>query len=520
MVEPVDKTRLTRLLYPDHSPFETALWIAGWSFGVGYSIYNSWLASEHYTGMLSLYDLEKGWFNNRPKDTSDNEWATFSVVTIKLLPWFFVHFIGSQYFRKFNREMVPYFHLLISTICLWNIFDTRALLFLLIQPLVLFTFHFLGSAILVWGAALVFLAGWSQMPMSYIKMVLVEENHSPTHEYMVAVASCWINSRSVSFCLDHIWKSVPVDQPVGKKLVYMLSYCLYLPLAIGGPLINYVDYHKGITSDFEPWSFSRVRDSVGLLVRYSFWALFAELVLHHFYFGALQVNHHIITKLDLWSLCGTGYSMGQFMHLKYVVFYGVPRFFVLSDGIEAPPHPKCIGRIHLYSDMWRYFDNGLYKFMHRYIYEPVVGNRGNRLWMRLLSSMVCFLFVYIWHGIVEHVMIWSLLNNFGIIVENVGRTIGKNKTYSDFESSILSPQGIRRFHCMLGAPLYMMSILSNFYFFMGTFVGHHFVVRGVTSWPIGTPTILFFMYCGAQSSIEAKNWDLRKKLQSVQHLKD
>ena len=67
----------------------------------------------------------------------------------------------------------------------------------------------------------------------------------------------------------------------------------------------------------------------------------------------------------LWTLCGTGYSVGQFFHIKYVFFYGLPRAFVLADAIPAPPHPKCIGRIHLYSDMWRYFDNGLYKFMHK-----------------------------------------------------------------------------------------------------------------------------------------------------------
>jgi len=69
--------------------------------------------------------------------------------------------------------------------------------------------------------------------------------------------------------------------------------------------------------------------------------------------------------MDLWTLSGTGYSMGQFFHLKYVIFYGYPRAFVNADGIEARDHPKCISRIHLYSDMWRYFDTGLYKFMVR-----------------------------------------------------------------------------------------------------------------------------------------------------------
>jgi len=39
--------------------------------------------------------------------------------------------------------------------------------------------------------------------------------------------------------------------------------------------------------------------------------------------------------------------------------------FLDSDGIKAPSAPKCVARIHLYSDMWRYFDNGLYKFIHK-----------------------------------------------------------------------------------------------------------------------------------------------------------
>jgi hypothetical protein len=42
----IERNRLIRLLYPDHSPFETALWISGWSFGVGYSIYNCYMASQ------------------------------------------------------------------------------------------------------------------------------------------------------------------------------------------------------------------------------------------------------------------------------------------------------------------------------------------------------------------------------------------------------------------------------------------------------------------------------------------
>ena len=80
---------------------------------------------------------------------------------------------------------------------------------------------------------------------------------------------------------------------------------------------------------------------------------------------------------------------------------------------------------------------------------------------------------------------------------------------------MLSPRGQRRFHALISAPLFLMSIISNFYFLMGKDIGHIFIIRGFTSWPIGTPVLLFFMYCGAQTSIEVKNWEIRQELRKL-----
>lgn len=58
--------------------------------------------------------------------------------------------------------------------------------------------------------------------------------------------------------------------------------------------------------------------------------------------------------------------MGQFFLIKYVVVYGLNHTLCAIDNVRAPPQPKCVARIHLYSDMWKYFDQGLYKFLIRY----------------------------------------------------------------------------------------------------------------------------------------------------------
>lgn len=64
-----------------------------------------------------------------------------------------------------------------------------------------------------------------------------------------------------------------------------------------------------------------------------------------------------------WALYSFGYLMGQFFHIKYVVSYGTSIGMARFDGMDAPGLPKCIGRIHLYSDMWKFFDQGLYEFL-------------------------------------------------------------------------------------------------------------------------------------------------------------
>lgn len=73
----------------------------------------------------------------------------------------------------------------------------------------------------------------------------------------------------------------------------------------------------------------------------------------------------VISQMNLWALYGQGYCMGQFFHIKYVVLYGISTTIAQFEGIIVPKTPKCIGRIHLYSDMWKYFDRGLYLFLLR-----------------------------------------------------------------------------------------------------------------------------------------------------------
>ena len=232
---------------------------------------------------------------------------------------------------------------------------------------------------------------------------------------------------------------------------------------------------------------------------------------HLFYQASLKYYTAILNDFDAWTLSGLGFATGSFFHLKYVIFYGIPGVFAKEDGISnAPDHPKCIARIHLYSDMWRYFDVGLYDFLKHHMYVPLTKTLPKGMVCKFLSSGIVFTFIYLWHGVVNSVMYWSLYNFFSVTMEAIGKGIGSHPTYQSLENSILTPQGKRRFHAILGAPLFTCSVIANYFFLLGITPATLIFKRTFSSdsWSTVTPVVMFFSYCAAQFSIEAKNWDI------------
>ena len=117
--------------------------------------------------------------------------------------------------------------------------------------------------------------------------------------------------------------------------------------------------------------------------------------------------------------------------------------------------------------------------------------------------------MFVFHGIKPHILIWSFLNFVGIVIETLTKAVATNEKYQQLENSVLSPRGQRRLHALLAASLFLLSIVSNMYFLIGMEAGHIFFTNGFGSWPFGTPIILFFCYCGSQTSIELKNFEIR-----------
>lgn len=333
-----------------------------------------------------------------------------------------------------------------------------------------------SSRKLIWGTTIAFLITHHYFT-DYIHITTTphEEFDSKDKTDIIIVSLAWTNLRCVNFFLDAI-EDEKLQKICVKNVIKLLSYVFYLPLLYHGPIVLYSDFRSSKwysrNTKCEPFA-TRIISLIIQLLRYGFWWLVAELILHFLYPNAILYHVDLLKTMNYHALYGVGYLIGQLFHLKYVVFYGISCCITRFElECPVPAHPKCISRIHLYSDMWKNFDKGLYLFMVKYIYKPCAKEAG-----RLISSLICFTFVFIWHGLYPHVLIWSLLNYVGVSIESFGKELTNLEEFDRNYLTEIDDQMYRRIKCLLASPLLLMSAIAFFFYHGGKEIGDVFVQR-------------------------------------------
>ncbi|XP_046478218.1 protein-cysteine N-palmitoyltransferase HHAT isoform X1 [Neodiprion pinetum] len=499
------------------------LWIyfCGWTGGIIIGMYHLYLHSSSYFRYYDdVYgDFSPGWkWIGGKRDTADPEWRIWIPLLYRILPWACVQiFIGQIVKYFFSSMLLCCWYIVISLTFLWSFVGSPAIIFLLIHPTLAWLLVPLRSKIILWTlhvSCLVVLNAVKSTDCIVQKWLELEED-----EYNVlTVALAWMQLKSIGFSFDNMakYRCKSFDESF-EEFVQILAYCLYLPTLFLGQLILYNDFVNGINTLYEKWTFKRVTSLILGLFRYLFWIFFTEFSLHFLYINILHFHSELLHSFNSWALYGFGYCMGQYFLNKYVVVYGFSRVIARAENIADLYTPKCIARIHLYSDMWKYFDRGLHNFLLRYIYLPVAGTKSAL--QKVFASFLCFSLVYVWHGTQMFILTWSVLNFIGVTIESLARTIGSTKIYIETQRKVMGPTNARRFHCILASPLLAMSAISNFYFFGGQEIGNIFVRRILGELSVCYPlvdswksfvTLLSVLYCCCQLSTELKIRDTKK----------
>ena len=190
-----------------------------------------------------------------------------------------------------------------------------------------------------------------------------------------------------------------------------LSYMLYVPLYIAGPMISYNSFisHRYQSQRF----FSLNKDCVQYgfkVVRYIFSLV---LLLHYMHINAIKEHATVFFGQTIGGKGSVFMITLAFLWLKFSIFWKFFRLMALIDGVEAPEDMlRCFNDTVSVAAFWRDWHASFNVWIIRYMYIPLGGNKT-----RMFSIFPIFMFIALWHDIEMSLFFWALIMCLAFIPE-------------------------------------------------------------------------------------------------------
>ncbi|CAG5126654.1 unnamed protein product, partial [Candidula unifasciata] len=249
-----------------------------------------------------------------------------------------------------------------------------------------------------------------------------------------------------------------------------LFYLFYYPTFFWGPFYEYCNFHNQVKSSFKSSIFTEsVYDITKQLIKIAFFMFFIEFHVHFLYYTCLGYDEELLESVSDWTFYGILYCHSCYFQTKYFITYGFGIQLSRLDGIAPVSAPRCLHFSYSGADLWKSFDEGIYIFMKRCIFIPLGGSRRGVL-KQLLISGLCFMFMIFWHSASRRIVIWGVVNYFICALETAGYRLSKSDIGLRMKSH-LSPAMILRLKALLHYPVYMLLLITCYYFFFNEHVG-------------------------------------------------
>lgn len=512
-------------MYPNKMHFACFEHLFYWTYWVGIIIYALYefagvCQTENHLYRLNSQNFKPGVFNQNLYDASDFEWQTFKKLYINY--WFLhlVHFILSTVLTLNNAPTLKLISwILITLTATFFVFSLGALIIVIINVIMLILLAVLGKNILSY--ALCFGVVLASQSTEIANRIFNPNDPRMTYEFdyeekrfLFTYCLCFLNARGLSSSLDNLTIRQKKELQAGKeqffdKIVTIAAYLLYLPGFFVGPIYLYNDFEKAtrhVREEPEEEMFlgrkyfkimSQLLVLIGEMIYY-------EYLLHWLYSSATTTDHMIISSYTSWQFSGFIASMCLLFYLKYTCIFGTFKVLAAFDGVAsiAPPAPQCVAAMHLNSQLWRTFDVGIYNWLRKYIYNPVVSFTSNIIG-RFLGTVICFMCIALWHWpLTQALMMWIGLNIIAAFIEIWANSFARLRTWTNFRNK-LSRHNYIRILALIGIPMFLVAVLSSTYFLSGNDqVANEFIKRIFSKSNTFALHLIFVLYCGANVSID------------------
>ncbi|CAL4192283.1 unnamed protein product, partial [Meganyctiphanes norvegica] len=499
-------------MFPSLHWTELLFYFIAFYCGAIYSLYILFITSQRWVQYLPVTYVNDSMFGSH-QDETDTEWYVWSPIIVNfVIPWGILHVLLAQLIRRFTPQYLCLFYILFSVCLLIPFLSLVGTILCFIVPLLMYVVLISRLKLLIYLAwCLLLILYNTQLVANSLEWCLEEV---PNGDYKVSLITGWIMLRSLSFSLEVCDADPEAKLTHLPLLTTLLAYCLYMPLVFYGPFMPFTDFQKGISQPYKEWTIQRTGYFILQFFRFFWWIGITHILLFYFYGHSFYFSPYLVKEMTSWSMAGFVYYLNVFLLLKYVVLYGLPSVLARMEGFDPPLPPKCILLTYRFSDIWRYFDHGIYRFMIKYIYIPWVGSNKSML-KQVQGSALVFIFVYVWHGVSLQIFVWSFINFIGILIEKIADYVLHIPQYKDWEKRWVSDTWRRRIYGLGAVFLYIPSLVAitvfNSNLENGAIVAERIFISG---YPDSTVTTFFFVYCSGQMSMELQNWRIKTKLKN------
>jgi D-alanyl-lipoteichoic acid acyltransferase DltB (MBOAT superfamily) len=230
------------------------------------------------------------------------------------------------------------------------------------------------------------------------------------------------------------------------SLLMYLSYALYPPLYLAGPIITFRDYvfqirnkttagggggdnnNKNMaTTDTMP-SLSST-STLKYALRFAADLICLEVLTHILYFNSLA-KYKIGRRYQQHGLAFgsvevglTGWWVLCFMWLKFATIWRFTRLASLVEGLDPPENMlRCIANNYDVAGFWRGWHSSFNRWLVQYMYVPLGGSKR-----ALFNIWPIFFFVAIWHDFEWRLLAWAWVTCLAFLPELLIKKAGASE---------------------------------------------------------------------------------------------
>ncbi|KAI1375416.1 MBOAT-domain-containing protein [Hypoxylon crocopeplum] len=247
--------------------------------------------------------------------------------------------------------------------------------------------------------------------------------------------------RLISFNLDHYWSldrrsysplekqidptalserdrvSIPAQTKDFSFRNYV-AYAIYAPLYLTGPIITFNDFISQLR--YKTASIETGR-TIRYAVRFALTLLAMEVILHYDYVQAISKANPVWGDYTAAQLSILSFFNLHLIWLKLLLPWRLFRLWALVDGVDPPENMiRCVSDNWSTLAFWRSWHRSFYRWSIRYIYVPLGGSSfrsAHEAGRSILTYVLVFTFVALWHDIQLRLLIWGWLVVFFMLPE-------------------------------------------------------------------------------------------------------